>query len=94
MVLMKLYTNISIANSSKTIIGKGTRFTTDLKIGDEIQFTNDSYTSTRTAIIQNITSELKIQQTPSVQQYHLQLVTRRRAKLQNQVKIFYYLKWL
>ena len=35
--------NISIANSSKTIRGKGTNFQVDLKIGDEIQFTNDAF---------------------------------------------------
>ena len=50
--------NISIANSSKTIRGKGTNFQVDLKIGDEIQFTNDAG-STETAIIQNITSAIE-----------------------------------
>ena len=34
--------NISIANSSANLLGKGTNFTTDLKVGDSITFTNDA----------------------------------------------------
>ena len=34
--------NISIANSSTSSKGKGTNFTTDLKIGESISFTNDN----------------------------------------------------
>ena len=77
--------NISIANSSKTIRGKGTNFQVDLKIGDEIQFTNDAG-STETAIIQNITSAIEASIETAVGASSVStasLVTRRRAKLQS-----------
>jgi co-chaperonin GroES (HSP10) len=45
--------NISIANSSANLLGKGTNFTTDLKVGDSITFTNDAGSSV-TAKIQNM----------------------------------------
>ena len=48
--------NISIANSSTNLLGKGTNFNTDLKVGDSISFTNDAGTAV-TAIIQNIVSQ-------------------------------------
>ena len=47
--------NISIANSSANLLGKGTNFNIDLKIGDSISFTNDSG-NTETKIVQLITS--------------------------------------
>ena len=46
MVKMKTITgNISIANSSTNLLGKGTNFNTDLKNGDSITFTNDAGSS-------------------------------------------------
>ena len=37
--------NITVANSSATVTGSGTNFNTQLKIGDQITFTNDAGTS-------------------------------------------------
>ena len=48
--------NISIANSTRALIGKGTLFTTELKIGDSVSFTNDGG-STVTGIVKYIVSQ-------------------------------------
>ena len=75
--------NISIANSSAQLLGKGTNFTTDLKIGDSISFTNDAG-STVTAFIQNIISQTEATLTADVGGSDVStasVVTRRRGKL-------------
>ena len=81
----KLQGNISIANSSATFQGKGTNFTTDLKIGDSISFTNNAG-STVTAIIQNVISQTEATLTANVGGSDVStaaVVTRRRSKLTN-----------
>ena len=57
--------NISIANSSAQLLGKGTNFTTELKIGDSISFTNNAG-STVTAFVQNIISQTEATLTANV----------------------------
>ncbi len=77
--------NISIANSSKQLLGKGTNFTTDLKIGDSISFTNNAG-STITRIVQNIISQTEATLTVAVGGSDVTtaaVLTRRRALLNN-----------
>jgi hypothetical protein len=77
--------NVSIANSAKTLLGKGTNFTTDLKIGDSISFTNDAG-STITATVNYIVSQTELELTSAVGGSDVStaaVLTRRRAKLQN-----------
>ena len=77
--------NISIANSSNNLLGKGTNFTTDLKVGDSISFTNNAG-STVTAIIKNVISQSQATLTANVGGSDVStaaVVTRRRAKLTN-----------
>ena len=77
--------NISIANSSSQLLGKGTNFTTELKIGDSISFTNNAG-STVTATIQNVVSQTEATLTANVGGSDVStaaVVTRRRAKLNN-----------
>ena len=87
MVLMKLY---KVIFQSQTLVKqlevKVQIFNVDLKIGDEIQFTNDG--STDLQIIQNITSQLfnfkcKLVLHSSISS---SIATRRRAKLQDTAK--------
>ena len=63
MVLMKLY---KVIFQSQTLVKqlevKVLYFQVDLKIGDEIQFTNDGG-STETATVQNITSAIEALET-------------------------------
>ena len=51
--------NINIANSTSGAFGKGTRFTTELKLGDSISFTNNAG-GTVTAIIEEIVNDTNI----------------------------------
>src|SRR5210317_897687 len=77
--------NISITNSSANLLGKGTNFNTDLKVGDSITFTNDAG-STVTAIVQNVISQNQATLSSAVGGSDVttaSLVTRRRAKLTN-----------
>jgi hypothetical protein len=77
--------NVSIANSTTTLLGKGTHFTTDLKIGDSISFTNDAG-STVTATVNYIVSQNELEITSAVGASDVttaSILTRRRAKLQN-----------
>jgi hypothetical protein len=77
--------NISIANSSNNLLGKGTNFTIDLKIGDSITFTNDAG-GTVTAKIKNVISQTQATLTANVGVSDVTtagVVTRRRAKLTN-----------
>ena len=77
--------NISIANSSANLLGKGTNFTTDLRNGDSITFTNNAG-STVTAIVQNVVSQTQATLTANVGGSDVStasVVTRRRGKLNN-----------
>ena len=77
--------NVSIANSSATLLGKGTSFTSDLKIGDSITFTND-VGGTITKNIKFIVSNTELVLTSTVGGSDVTsgaIVTRRRSKLQN-----------
>ena len=77
--------NISIANSSANLLGKGTNFNTDLKVGDTISFTNNAG-STVTAIIQNVVSQSQATLTANVGGSDVStaaVITRQRAKLNN-----------
>jgi hypothetical protein len=77
--------NISIANSSNNLLGKGTNFNTDLKVGDTISFTNNAG-STVTAIIKNVVSQSQATLTANVGGSDVStaaVITRQRAKLNN-----------
>ena len=56
---VKLTGNIDRINSSSTVRGKGTLFTTELKVDDSITFTNDVGSSV-TGIVRNIISQTEI----------------------------------
>ena len=85
--------NISIANSSAILLGKGTNFNIDLKVGDTISFTNNAG-STVTAKIQNVVSQSQATLTANVGGSDVStaaVVTRQRAKLtspDNNILIF------
>jgi len=52
--------NISIANSGSAVTGSGTKFTTELVIGDQITFINNAG-STITKIVESIESDTKLE---------------------------------
>ena len=82
---LSLVGNISIANSDATLLGKGTTFTTDLKIGDSVSFTNDIGT-TITKRVKYIISNTELELDSAVGGADVAtagILTRRRAKLQN-----------
>ena len=56
---------ISVANSNNSITGFGTRFTTELRIGDSITFTTDAGTSI-TKIVEAIISDTSLELTTNV----------------------------
>jgi len=77
--------NISIANSSNNLLGKGTNFTSELKIGESILWTNDAGSNV-TALVKNIVSQTQATLSANVGGSDVStasLVTRRRAKLTN-----------
>ena len=77
--------NITVANSDATVFGKGTNFTTDIKIGDSISFTNDAG-STVTGIVKYVVSQTELELTADVGSSDVTtaaVLTRRRAKLNN-----------
>ena len=77
--------NVSIANSDATLLGKGTNFTTDVKIGDEISFTNDAG-STVSSTVKYIVSQNELELTSNVGASDVttaSILTIKRAKLQN-----------
>ena len=77
--------NITVANSSSTVRGKGTLFTTELKVDDSITFTNDAGSSV-TGIVRNIISQTEITLVSAVGGSDVTtagVATRQRAKLQN-----------
>src|SRR5210317_846156 len=85
--------NVSIANSDATVLGKGTNFTTDLKIGDSISFVNDAG-STVTGLVKYIVSQTELELTANVGGSDVttaSVLTVRRAKLtnpENNISIF------
>jgi hypothetical protein len=85
--------NVSISNSDATLLGKGTNFTIDLKIGDSISFTNDAG-STVTAIVKYIVSQTELRLATVVGGSDVttaSVLTFRRAKLinpENNISIF------
>jgi hypothetical protein len=56
---------ISIANSGTGVAGYGTRFTSELKIGDEITWTDDANTSV-TKLVESITSDTDLEVSAAV----------------------------
>ena len=77
--------NISVANSSATVTISGTNFNTQLKIGDQITFTNDAGTSV-TGLVKFIESNTSLTLTSAVGSSDVstaKIVTRQRGKLQN-----------
>src|SRR6056300_328544 len=85
--------NVSIANSDATLLGKGTNFTTDLKIGDSISFVNDAG-NTVTGIVKYVVSQTELELTANVGGSDVttsSVLTVRRAKLtnpENNISIF------
>ena len=85
--------NVSIANSDATLQGKGTNFTTDLKIGDSISFRNDAGSSV-TGIVKYIVSQTELELTANVGGSDVttaSVLTIKRAKLtnpENNISIF------
>ena len=76
--------NVSIANNSAVLKGKGTNFNVDLKIGDSVSFTNDAG-GTVNATIKNIVSQAEATLSAAVGAADVStatVVTRKRAKLQ------------
>ena len=84
--------NISIANSSTNLLGKGTNFNVDLKIGDSISFTNDAGSTVTYNSKYCFSNTSNLQQMLVVVMYQLAaVVTRRRAKLKILKIIYCYL---
>jgi hypothetical protein len=85
--------NVSIANSDATLQGKGTNFTTDLKIGDSISFVNDAGV-TVTGLVKYVVSQTELELTANVGGSDVttaSVVTIKRAKLtnpENNISIF------
>ena len=77
--------NVSVANSSTVLRGKGTNFTTELRIGDSITFSNDAG-STITKLVKNIISQNELTLDSAVGSSDVStaaVLTRRRTKLQS-----------
>ena len=84
-LILELTGNVTVANSDATVRGKGTKFTTELKVDDSISFTNDAG-ATVTGIVRNIISQTELTLTANVGGSDVTtggIPTRRRAKLQN-----------
>ena len=54
--------NITVANSSSTIRGKGTLFTSELKVDVSITFTNDAVSQSRSGFVVSLFVLLQHQQ--------------------------------
>ena len=77
--------NITVANGSSVISGKGTKFTTELKVDDTITFTNNAG-ATVTGTVRNIISQTELTLTANVGGSDVTtagIATRTRAKLNN-----------
>ena len=85
--------NISVSNSDATVLGKGTNFVNDIKIGDQITFTNDAG-STVTGKVKYVVSQNELELESSVGASDVTtagILTRQRAKLtnpENNISIF------
>src|SRR5210317_784743 len=85
--------NVSIANSDATLLGKGTNFTQDIKIGDSVSFVNDAG-NTVTGIVKYVVSQTELELTANVGGSDVttaSVLTVRRAKLtnpENNISIF------
>nr|BAR36370.1 VrlC protein [uncultured Mediterranean phage uvMED] len=76
--------NLSIASSGSAVIGSGTRFTTELKVGDSITFDNTtgaSLTRTIEAILSD--TSLTLSEAITATAVSSSIAVRRRAKLQD-----------
>ena len=77
--------SITVANSSNSVQGFGTKFTNELKIGDSISFIDDAGT-TNTAVVDLIVSDTQLELSANVGGSDVStktIVTRTRAKLQD-----------
>jgi len=85
--------NVSVANSDATVLGKGTNFTVDLKIGDSISFVNDTGV-TVTGLVKYVVSQTELELTANVGGSDVttaSVLTRKRSKLtnpENNISIF------
>jgi len=85
--------NVTVANSDATVFGKGTNFTTDLKIGDTVSFTNNA-NGTVSGIVKYIVSQTELELTANVGGSDVttaSVLTVKRAKLtnpENNISIF------
>ena len=81
--VLALTGNISIANSTSVITGSGTKFTTELTIGDQITFI-DNAGSTITKLVESITNDTTLNITAAVGSSGVatsKVATRNRAKV-------------
>ena len=76
--------NLSITSSGSAVIGSGTRYTTELKVGDSITFDNTSGTSlTRTVEAILSDTSLTLSEAITATAVTSSIATRQRAKLQD-----------
>ena len=83
--VLTLTGTITVANSSNSVQGFGTKFTNELKIGDSISFIDDAGTDT-TAVVDLIISDTQLELSANVGGSDVTtkgIVTRTRAKLQD-----------
>ena len=83
--VLTLTGTITVANSSNSVQGFGTKFTNELKIGDSISFIDDAGTDT-TAVVDLIISDTQIELSANVGGSDVTtkgIATRTRAKLQD-----------
>jgi hypothetical protein len=73
---------ITVANSTTAVYGFGTRFTTELKIGDEITWTTDG-NATVTKLVESIASDTQLEITASVATTTKVSFIRKRTKIQS-----------
>ncbi len=77
--------NITVANSATAVIGSGTKFTSELRIGDSITF-SDNANTTVTRLVESINSNTSLELTAAVGSSDVTTSApfiRRRAKLQD-----------
>ena len=73
---------ITVANSATTVYGFGTRFTTELRIGDEITYTSDA-NATLTKLVESITSDSQLELTATSTATTKVSFIRKRTKIQS-----------
>ena len=77
--------NVTVANSDATVFGKGTNFTTDLKIGDSVEFKNNAG-GTVSGTVKYIVSQTELELSANVGGSDVStasVLTRKRSKLTN-----------